>query len=551
MAAFVGLEVVSASYYEGTWVPAGNDSFYHARRILDAAYSERGFYQFDDMIHVPEGSWVTWPWAYDWMMAKALRAWQFVSPATDAMAFLTHVPLYWVFLNALILLGIANLMGLPAFWIAFVLLGFALSPLTQLLHGVGVIDHHYVELTFVLLTVFGGLWWLREPDKAIRAAFLGIVLGAAPAFHNGLFILQAPLLVTLFIFWLRDELPPPDSMLTLATSLILTMLLALLPSEPFREGQFQFSVLSWFHLYIAATSTLVIAGLARYRFSLKNLLFLGLLGLLLLIPIWADTIGGTAFLTRKITLLSRVSEAQSPFQWSLANAETFSVTTFYSWLGVIAPLLPLLFLWRLWKTRSHVEFYFGVMLIFGIGLAMTQFRLHYFGSFALILGWAVLINHYFPGINARPRITLLAYLPPIQSRIFVPYSLGFDGDYEELYPILLDAQKACTEQPGVILVDNNLGHIVRYHTDCSVIANNFLMTPQHEDKIAEMNTLLTTFATTEWLEKNIKPLQFQLTSRKDLPERFEMLAELPIGDGQRDIAMARLLRVAPEITVGD
>jgi hypothetical protein len=227
------------------------------------------------------------------------------------------------------------------------------------------------------------------------------------------------------------------------------------------------------------------------------------------------------------------------------------------------------------------------MVIFGIGLAMTQFRLHYFGSFALILGWTFLISHYFPAVNRKPLITslafavifLLAYLPPIQHRIFVPYSLGFDGDYEELYPILMDAEQACADEPGIILVDNNLGHIVRYHTDCSVIANNFLMTPQHEAKIEEMNTLLNmsaedfleqddikityvlarlqgyvgtvngkpTFATTEWLEKNIKPLQFQLTSRSDLPTGYQVLAELPIGDGKRDIAMARLVKIVPEI----
>ncbi len=585
VAAIVGLEVTSASYLDGVWVPAGNDSFYHARRILDAAYSERGFYQFDDMIHVPEGSWITWPWAYDWLMAKALLGWQAILPDTDPMAFLTHVPLYWVFVNCAILLGISVLMGLRSYWIAIILLGFALSPLTQLLHGVGVIDHHYVELTFVLLTVFTGLWWLKNPEKSSHAAALGIVLGFAPAFHNGLFILQAPLLLTLFIFWLRGTLPPQDAMAALAISLILSTLMALLPSETFRDGQFQFSLLSWFHLYIAAISTLVISGLSRYDFSLKNMIFLSCLGLLLLIPIWADTVGGTAFLTRKITLLARVSEAQSPFQWSLSKTDTFNVTTYYSWFGVIAPLLPCLFFWRLWRTRSQAEFFLGVMIIFGVGLAMTQFRLHYFGSFALILGWVVLLNTYFPAVNRKPWLSFLialvvlglAYQPSIQYRLFQPYSLGLDVDYEDLYPILEDAAEACAEKSGVILVDNNMGHIVRYHTDCSVIANNFLMTPQHEEKIAEMYALLDmsaeefleqddfeivyvlarlqgyvgtidgkpTFATTEWLEKNIRPLQYDLTSRRDLPDRYRIISELPIGDGKRDIAMARLLEVLP------
>src|SRR5688572_33411855 len=45
------------------WLPRGNDSFYHARRILDAAVGTRGFYQFDERLHVPDGAWISWPWA--------------------------------------------------------------------------------------------------------------------------------------------------------------------------------------------------------------------------------------------------------------------------------------------------------------------------------------------------------------------------------------------------------------------------------------------------------------------------------------------------------
>ena len=44
----------SASFVDGRFIPVGNDSFYHARRILDAAVGERGFYQFDAMIHAPD-----------------------------------------------------------------------------------------------------------------------------------------------------------------------------------------------------------------------------------------------------------------------------------------------------------------------------------------------------------------------------------------------------------------------------------------------------------------------------------------------------------------
>jgi asparagine N-glycosylation enzyme membrane subunit Stt3 len=99
IAALLALQLTSAAYVDGVWLPVGNDSFYHARRILDAAQLPGGLYQFDPSIHVPEGSWLTWPWAYDWSMAGSLQLMQWLRPTTDAMAFLTHVPVYWVFVN--------------------------------------------------------------------------------------------------------------------------------------------------------------------------------------------------------------------------------------------------------------------------------------------------------------------------------------------------------------------------------------------------------------------------------------------------------------------
>jgi len=52
---YFALRMKSAALVDGLYTPVGNDSFYHARRILDAAVGERGFYQFDNMIHAPEG----------------------------------------------------------------------------------------------------------------------------------------------------------------------------------------------------------------------------------------------------------------------------------------------------------------------------------------------------------------------------------------------------------------------------------------------------------------------------------------------------------------
>ncbi|HEX6156756.1 MAG TPA: hypothetical protein VFZ54_12065, partial [Burkholderiales bacterium] len=48
----------------------------------------------------------------------------------------------------------------------------------------------------------------------------------------------------------------------------------------------------------------------------------------------------------------------------------------------------------------------------------------------------------------------------------------------------------CRKAPGIVLAEHNDGHAIRYHTDCWVIANNFLTTPQHIEKVRISEQLL-------------------------------------------------------------
>ena len=187
--------------------PTGNDSFYHARRILDAAVGNRGVFQFDDLLHVPDGAWVSWPWGYDYLLAKATQAALWLHPGLDPMAFLSYVPVAWIAVNAALFLAACRAIGLSVEFRLLAMLCFALSPLTQLLHAVGMIDHHYVEHTFVLLAVWLGIRWFQRPADRRRALGLGVALGVAPAFHNGLFILQLLPLFAVFAAWLRGAAP--------------------------------------------------------------------------------------------------------------------------------------------------------------------------------------------------------------------------------------------------------------------------------------------------------------------------------------------------------
>jgi hypothetical protein len=56
-------------------------------------------------------------------------------------------------------------------------------------------------------------------------------------------------------------------------------------------------------------------------------------------------------------------------------------------------------------------------------------------------------------------------------------------------PIFDPLRKACAANPGIVLSDADSGHYIRYYTECSVIADNFLLTAQHMQKVDEAERL--------------------------------------------------------------
>src|SRR5688572_27378209 len=147
VALFFAVISKESSLLDGHWLPRANDSFYHARRILDAAVGTRGFYQFDERLQVPEGAWISWPWGYDYLMAKATQLALWFAPSLDPMAFIAYVPVAWILVNAALFMAAAGTVGLSTEMRALAMFCFAFSPLTQMLHSIGMVDHHYVEHT--------------------------------------------------------------------------------------------------------------------------------------------------------------------------------------------------------------------------------------------------------------------------------------------------------------------------------------------------------------------------------------------------------------------
>ena len=199
VAVLAALAMLPTSLVDGQYLPVGHDSFYHARRILDTVLQPGGFYEFDPKMHFPEGDWITWPWGYDYLMAQVVRGLTALTGSQNPMKVLVHLPPLFVLLGVALVLAIAAAVKLPPALRVVAVLCFAFSPQTQILFGVGSIDHHWAEQLFALGMVLCGLRWLERPESGPRTAVLGALLGASMVYQAGLFMLQLPVLIALAI----------------------------------------------------------------------------------------------------------------------------------------------------------------------------------------------------------------------------------------------------------------------------------------------------------------------------------------------------------------
>jgi hypothetical protein len=486
---------LSATLVAGVYVPGDHDSFYHAHRILDSIAAPAHMYQFDPRIHAPEGSWITWPWAYDMLMAWLGHLAVYGFGVAQPLAVLVYVAPCWVAVNMALMLGVANRLELSLPLKIVALTGYAMSPLTQELHRVGMLDHHYVEHTFVLATVLFGLRWLQAIENPRRAVALGVVLGLAPAFHNGLFILQLPVLITLAIRWLLGRRLAERATVAFAASLLLSTFVFLLPSEPFRNGDFDFALQSWFHLLIAASSSLFVCLLARLRRAWGSFVVLAAVSIALLAFIAAQALRAGTFLTGHLVKLDQIDEVAGILD--LVRIDWVRTLATYSGLLCIAPIALVYIVWRLRRTSADGHLFFVVVSWCGAALMVFQYRFQNYGSFALYFPALLMtqdaINRWPSAhrwiIAATAAIAIASFLPGVRG-LYDRIPLGGNTDYQMTREIYPDLARACEKNPGIVIADSDDGHYITYHTRCSVIADNFIMTRQHEEKLLEVDKLL-------------------------------------------------------------
>ncbi len=105
-----------SAHFADEYVPFSNDSFYHARRILDTVADPASFYEFDSKIHAPEGSLLTWPWGYDYAMAWLVRAGLALGISGSPIGILIWLPVLAVFVSMGLMLLLARRLGLQGPW---------------------------------------------------------------------------------------------------------------------------------------------------------------------------------------------------------------------------------------------------------------------------------------------------------------------------------------------------------------------------------------------------------------------------------------------------
>jgi len=489
---------LSLSYADGQYLPGNTDAFYHARRILDSVMSGAPVIEFDPFIHAPEGSWLTWPWGYDTLLARIVSLFGPFASEAQANRVLMNLPVAAAPIAVALVVMIARQLALPGLYAALLVFGFAFLPISFMLFTVGNIDHHFAELIFTLATLASGVWFFREDSKSPAAPILlGFVLGGALAIHNGLFILQIPVVATFVWRWLRAEpLPSVQRTRLFGGALMFAALAACLPSEPLRHGFFEFYTLSWFHVYVTACATAVVVTLSTVARTRTRIQMLAAFAVVAALPILGSMLLAGQFVTGDLEAIENILEVYSPYKlWWVYGGVTS--TRMYSWLMWLMFPALLVNLWWAVRVRDRSLQYCAVFGVFVLALMQLQFRFGVFGLMSLLLTCVLFAKRAAQQWPARRNIIAasavalfgVSYMPTVgiwSQRWLLTASIAYD-DIRSVFPVM---KEACARHPGIVLADSDDGHWVRYHSKCSVIADPFLLTPQHAAKLRQSENLM-------------------------------------------------------------
>lgn len=492
------LTPLSGAYLDGQYIPTDADSHYHARRILDMVMTGQPVQQFDPKIHVPEGSWISWPWAFDSAMAHITSWFGPYANEAEANRVLLRIPAAFGALFVGMALLLALQLGLPGILTALLVISAAALPVITLAFAVGNVDHHFAESLWTAFTICAGIWFFSKRDALAPAIVLGAVLASAVGAHNSLFILQIPVVLMFLLRWLQGEpLPSRRSCIAFAISLSLLTIAICAPSQPWQQGFFEFYTLSWFHVYIAAC-TAAFCCLVGFLPRTTPMIWLVVAAAIVAASPIVGILGfAQRFMSGELESIRNIAEVFSPYRLYFEYGGETSSTRVYSWLLWLSMPMVLLNIWLALKVREPQIQFFALAASLGLALLQLQYRFHVFGELALLATpllaihlaqqrWPLHANR----VLIAGCIAFLTMLFPIRRHWAQQFSPGGHQGYRQIsgaFPVL---KEACAARPGIVLAEFNAGHWIRYYSDCSVIANPFLLTQQHANKLIESGKLM-------------------------------------------------------------
>lgn len=484
------------------WFPLEQDSFFHARRILDAAKDLGAFYEFDPKIQAPEGAWLSYPWLYDYGLGLVLKFFMWLFPKANPVKIMNHFPLGFLALNNWIFLALTGTLELKPKHRFLAALCFILLPLNVRLHMLGHLDHHAAEYTFVLLTLWLGLEFFKCPHKRWPAVALGLGFALAPGVQCGLIVLQAWFLMALFLEWCLNGKINQDYQLSLfIKAFSLGQVLVLLPSEPFRKFMFFLHFLSWFHALVAVITVSTVCYLRRYHYSKRHFFQLLILLLLLSAPAWVEFNRGLNFIANRIDYLVGTEE----MKLTDLNVHSNTCLVLLHPLSLMGVLFWSVFFKKTWR------YYGAIHLLGGFVFFLAQRRFHYYGNLVLFLPlvcWMDLLDrqvfkikksiYWYWGTGLFVVVSCVCAVPWKGRGILLQgqdskelfYLMGHSWDYHLNFDLLQRLQSECQNSPGLVLAQPHLGNYIRFHTNCSVLSTRMLIAEQDFNKARRTQQLL-------------------------------------------------------------
>jgi hypothetical protein len=219
-----------------------------------------------------------------------------------------------------------------------------------------------------------------------------------------------------------------------------------------------------------------------------------LVGALLCLPLVGAVRNLSAFVSTDADALKNIMEARSLFS-HLEERGVIGISRIYSGLIFLVPVVWLGCLVALFRSTDRRTTFVCVHALLTLPLMVAQFRFQYFGSMAMYLPLLMFVDRTPPTrtrrtwLMALSVLLVIAYYPAVRDGLAGGMRLGNDIYYPMTRLMMPALAKACREDPGIVLARGNEGHQIRYHTDCSVIANNFLLTDQHFRAVQRVNAL--------------------------------------------------------------